>query len=199
VRLERKIPIGRVEDGDVAVRRQDPIVLVDLSPPIALGQVLDHADGDHEVEPRVRVRQTPGLLAREVRDLADGRQPELVDLGARDGDEGGVGVEREDLAHHRLRRQALGDVAERAPHLEHGEPSAPGRAEVPHERREEVRPARLAERQIQRRSPRSLALDQHAQDPFAVGSRVIFAVDGEHSAVAEIRETEIGLHHDAPV
>ena len=90
-------------------------------------------------------------------------------------------------------------MPERAAHLEHRQAAGAEPAEIAEERREEVPPPRLLERQVQRRPPRALALDQHAHHPLAVGRDVLAAVHGEHAPIAQVHEVVVDLTHPPPV
>src|SRR6185369_7463896 len=86
VRLDRKRAVGSVEDGDVTARGENAVVLVDVAMAMTVGQMLDDAHDDHEVEEIVGEGQARGLLLREPPHGANLAEPELLDLGPGDVD-----------------------------------------------------------------------------------------------------------------
>ena len=121
VRLEREEAIGRVENGDVAARREHAIVLVHDLPAAAHGQMLDHSEDEHDVEAPVGIGEPPRLLVGQELHVAHATEPHLLDLHPHHGREGGVRLEGNDLPHQGLLGEVLRDVAERAADLEHAE------------------------------------------------------------------------------
>src|SRR2546428_10349582 len=65
VRLDGKPAVRCVEHGEVAAGRQHAIVLVHLRAPGTLGQVLDDAEGEYEVERAIAPGQRARLVVRE--------------------------------------------------------------------------------------------------------------------------------------
>src|SRR5256886_5557228 len=194
VGLEREPPVRRVEDCDVSARGEHAIVLVHLGTPSAERQMLDNTDRQNDVECAVRPRQAPRGVVREVGNLADAREPELLHLGARERDERRVGVERVDAGDLRLLCQVLRHVAERAADLEDGKTARTVRAQPAEEWPEEMRAARLLVREVRWGARDALALDQHANHPLAVARRILAAIDGKHAACPEVHDA-IRLAH----
>jgi hypothetical protein len=197
VRLQRERAVRRVEHGDVAAGGEHAIVLVHLGAPVARRQMLDHPDSEHEIEGPVGVGQPLRLVVTEEARVDDLLQVAVLDLGMQHGDEVGVRVERRDTRHFRLLVEILGDVAERAADLEHGEPAGPARPEIREERGQEVPSAGLLEREVEDRPAGALALDEHADHTGAVAGDVILTAHGEHAPVAEIPKPILRLGHRA--
>ena len=83
--------------------------------------MLDDADGEDEIERPVGPPQPARPVVGEEGDLADGAEPQLIDLGPDDLHERAIGIEGPQLGHFRLLGQVLGQVAERAADFEHPE------------------------------------------------------------------------------
>src|SRR2546430_15030308 len=181
VGLEREPPVRRVEDCDVSARAEHAIVLVHLGTPGAERQMLDNTDRQNDVECAVRPRQAPRCVVREVGDLVDAREPELLHLGARERDERRIGVERVDAGNFRLLCQVLGHVTERAADLEDREVPRAVRTEPAEERLEEVPAARLLEVEVERRAGGAPTPREPADHPARVAGRGLAAIDGEHT------------------
>src|SRR5919106_644363 len=148
-------------------------------------RVRDAADGKEESEGRLAPGQPPCRVLVQMEHFAHGSQPELVDLRACEVHEGRVGVERAEGGDLRLLGQVLRHVTERAADFEHAQLADTARPEVGEQRAQEMAPPRLLEVEVQRRTPDTLAVHQHADDARAVARRVLAAAGLEHAAVAE--------------
>ena len=160
--------------------------------------MLDDADHEDEIESAVRIRQASGLLVAEQPHVPHAGEPELLDLGADDGHEGGIGVEGRDLPHLGLLGQVLRDVAERAADLEHREAVPAPRAQVGEEPGQEVPAPRLLEGKVLRSAQGTLALHEHAHHARAVRGGIVPPGDREHASVAQVLEAVGGLFRHAP-
>src|SRR5262249_14919573 len=169
-------------------------VLVDLGAPVTLGQVLNDAEREHEIEHAVAPGQRARLLVGEPSYFGDRLEPELFALGAHDFDERRIGVEGVNLGHLRPLGQPLRDVAERAADLEHAEPVAALLGEPAEERTQKVIAARPLVVEVWWRPAGALAVDQHLDDARAVTRDVLAAVDAQNAPVAQIAQLERLAH-----
>src|SRR5262245_8028361 len=90
-------------------------------------------------------------------------------------------------------------MAERAADLEHVEACDAAGVEVTEERTQKVLAARTLVRQIRRRAPCALALDEHPNDTLAVVGLVFPAVDREQTPIAGVDERVRRLAHGRPL
>src|SRR5207245_567749 len=93
--------------------------------------------------------------------------------------------------------EILGDVAERATDLEHGEAGEGLRVEIAEQRAEKMRAALLLEGEVECCAPRALARDEHSNHALAVMGTERAPVDRKHARVPDVDESVRRLAHRA--